>query len=268
MAPAGCPEPAELAEFATGDLPRAALARIADHLEGCSACASTLGTFDELADSFLSRLRRSAKQEDATVPFVPPRLLEAARSARQPREPDAGPRCLDRFELLQELGAGSFGQVFRARDTELDRTVAIKILRAGRLASQDEVDRFVREARSAAQLKHPGLVAIYETGQTTDGTFYLVEEFVPGATLAHRLRGGRFDFRQAAELVAAVADALDYAHRHGIIHRDVKPSNILLSCSRDAPAEHDSVSRLARPKSIRWGRSSRSSRMLDGVMSR
>ena len=94
--------------------------------------------------------------------------------------------------------------------------------------ARDEVDRFLREARSAAQLKHPGIVSIYGTGQTDDGTCFLVEEFVPGTTLAARLSAGRFDFRAAASLIAEAAEALDYAHQNGVIHRDIKPSNILL----------------------------------------
>jgi serine/threonine protein kinase len=206
-------------------------ARIAAHVEQCAGCAATLETFDDVADSFLSRLRQSAALDNAVDEPVPPALLAIARSARdrgsEPRS-SSERRRLDRFELLQELGVGSFGQVFRARDLELDRTVAIKILRAGRLASLEEVDRFVREARSAAQLKHPGIVSIYGTGQTEDGTCYLVEEFVPGTTLAARLSAGRFDFRSAAKLIAEAAEALDYAHLHSIIHRDIKPSNILL----------------------------------------
>src|SRR5207237_8615365 len=130
---------------------------------------------------------------------VPPELLCAGRAAwEQLQAPVAGAtgKRLGKFELLDELGAGSFGWVFRARDTELDRTVAIKVLRAGRLAGREEVDRFFREARSAAQLKHPSIVSLYDTGQTDDGTFYLVEEFIQGQTLAAGLSAGRLSFQQ------------------------------------------------------------------------
>src|SRR5262249_17806595 len=156
------------------------------------------------SDSFLSRVKLSAGNDVPGVEPVPAELLEAARSIHsevrdQIGRPTEKLHRLGRFELLEELGIGSFGQVFRARDTELGRTVAIKLLRAGPLARREEVDRFACEARSAAQLKHPGLVALYESGQTEEGTFYLVEEFVQGETLAARLRTGRVTFQKAAE---------------------------------------------------------------------
>jgi serine/threonine protein kinase len=220
-----CPGADELAGFATGNLPRPAFERIAGHVEHCPACETALATLDDPSDPFLAPLRRAAQAEVRAGQPVPGELLAVARTSGETR---CGPQRLGKFELLEELGLGSFGHVFRARDTELGRIVAIKLLRAGRLASREEVERFTREARSAAQLQHPGLVGLYEIGQTEGGLCYLVEEFVQGETLAARLKAGGFDFPQAATLVAEVADALDHAHRHGVVHRDVKPSNIQL----------------------------------------
>jgi WD40 repeat protein len=138
-----------------------------------------------------------------------------------------GGQKLGRFELLDTVGHGAFGTVYKARDPELDRTVAIKVPRAGNLAGAEDLDRFLREARSVAQLRHPSIVTVHEVGQQ-NGVPYLVSDFVQGVTLADLLSARRPAFREAAELVAAVADALQYAHEHGVIHRDVKPSNILL----------------------------------------
>ena len=230
MHPNGCPGQSALAGFVAGSLTRTALDEVARHVSACADCEKALAGLDSLPDPLLARLRDSARGDPPTADYVPAPLLAAARSARAEPAPPAppAPRRLGRFELLEEVGSGSFGHVFRARDTELERTVAIKVPRAGRLAGPEEVDRFLREARSAAQLKHPGIVSVYESGQAEDGTCFLVEEFVPGTTLAQRQLAGRLSFRESAELAAQAADALDYAHRHGVVHRDITPSNILL----------------------------------------
>jgi WD40 repeat protein/tRNA A-37 threonylcarbamoyl transferase component Bud32 len=134
---------------------------------------------------------------------------------------------LGRFELISVVGTGAFGTVYKARDPQLDRTVAVKVPRAGNLPGGQELNRFLREARSTGQLRHPGIVPVYEVGQE-DGLPYLVSDFVEGVTLADRLTAGSLSLRESALIVAAVAEALDYAHGKGIVHRDVKPSNIML----------------------------------------
>lgn len=134
---------------------------------------------------------------------------------------------LGRFEVLGELGSGSSGTVYRAWDTELRRVVALKLPRLGGLTGSEEMERFLREARGAAGLRHPGIVALHDAGRL-DRLCYLVSEFIEGPTLAGLLQAGPLPFRRAAEVAAQVADALDHAHAAGVIHRDVKPSNILI----------------------------------------
>jgi serine/threonine-protein kinase len=136
-------------------------------------------------------------------------------------------RRLGRFELIEAVGVGAFGTVYKARDPHLDRTVAIKVLRAGNLATNEDRDRFLREARSVAQLSHAGIVPVHEVGEH-EGLPYLVSDFVAGPTLADFLTGRRPAPREAARLVAEIADALQYAHGRGVIHRDIKPSNVMI----------------------------------------
>jgi WD40 repeat protein/tetratricopeptide (TPR) repeat protein/tRNA A-37 threonylcarbamoyl transferase component Bud32 len=134
---------------------------------------------------------------------------------------------VDRFELLDVLGQGAFGTVYKARDPELDRVVALKVPRSGNLAGPQERDRFLREARSVAQLRHSSIVSIHEVGQV-DAVPFLVSDFVEGVTLADFLTSRKPAPMEAARLIVEIADALQYAHEQGIVHRDVKPSNVIL----------------------------------------
>jgi hypothetical protein len=142
-------------------------------------------------------------------------------------------RKLGKFELIDRVGGGAFGTVYKARDTELDRIVAIKVPRTITLGpGSEEGERFLREARSVAQLRHPAIVSVHAVGEH-EGLPFLVEDFVEGITLADLLTGERLPPRQAAEIVATIADALQYAHERGVVHRDVKPSNIMVEVVSD-----------------------------------
>ena len=136
------------------------------------------------------------------------------------------------YEVVSALGTGGMGEVYKARDTRLDRTVAIKVLPSEVAGNPDLRARFEREARAVAALDHPHICGIYDVG-SVDGTHYLVMPHLEGQTLAARLEKGPLPLDQALKIATEIADALDKAHRQGIIHRDLKPANIFLA--RGAP---------------------------------
>jgi tetratricopeptide (TPR) repeat protein len=136
------------------------------------------------------------------------------------------PPSVGRFLLLERLGIGGFGAVWRARDPELQREVAVKLPRRGQLESH-ELELFWREARAAAQLSHPHIVPVHEVGRDGDRVF-IVSELVRGESLASRLKAWRPTPREGATLLATICEALHYAHERGVVHRDLKPSNVML----------------------------------------
>ena len=131
------------------------------------------------------------------------------------------------YELLEEVGRGGQGVVFRARQRNLNRTVALKVISFGQWASKAHLKRFRREAEAAASLDHPYIVPIYEVGER-DGSCYFSMKFVEGGQLDEVVRRAPMSIRQAAELIAKVARTVHHAHEHRILHRDIKPGNILL----------------------------------------
>ena len=135
-------------------------------------------------------------------------------------------KTIGRFDLVSRLGMGGFGTVWKARDRELDRTVAVKIPRKGQLA-REEIEQFFREARLAAQLRHPNIVPVHEVGRDGD-TIFIVSDLIRGVSMSDWLSGATPNTFDTARLLAIVAEALHHAHQKGVIHRDLKPSNILL----------------------------------------
>ncbi len=200
----------QLVAFGIGSVRGEAATAIEEHLSQCSTCCDTL---TKPRDDELVRLVRSS---------------QGGRKANQ-----TALRLQPGYEILEELGRGGMGVVYKARQAGLHRLVALKRALSG--GDAGEFVRFRREAEAAARLHHPNIVQIYEVGEQ-DGVPYLAMEYVEGGTLAARLDGTPVAPRVTAELVATVARAMHHAHQHGVVHRDLKPENVLLSSSR-APAD-------------------------------
>lgn len=144
----------------------------------------------------------------------------------------AVPAAFGRYEVRRTLGAGTFGTVYLGHDAELDRAVAIKVLRGGPNVPQSEAERLLNEARRLARLNHPGIVTVHDVG-TQDGQVFIVSTYLDGRDLAEWLKQNSPSWQEVAIIVAAVAGALAHAHAHLTIHRDVKPANIILTSNRE-----------------------------------
>src|SRR5256886_4139957 len=152
------------------------------------------------------------------------------------------------YELLEEIGRGGQGVVFRARQKSLNRTVALKVISLGQWASKAHLKRLRLEAEAAARLEHPGIVPIHEVGER-DGSCYFSMKFIEGGQLDEVARREPIPIRRAVELMANVARTVHYAHEHGILHRDIKPGNILLDTKGEAHLTDFGLARLVESES-------------------
>lgn len=179
------------------------------NVESAGSVDVTVGV--EVSDNAQSFVLNSAAENGSSVDSKAPKL----------------PMRFGEYTLEELLGRGGMGVVYRARQDHLDRVVAVKMIRSGALASEEEVQRFYAEARSAAKLDHPNIVMVYQCGELAGHHFFSMD-YVPGTDLARLIGQGPVDPRHAARYVKDVARAIDYAHQRGVIHRDLKPANVLI----------------------------------------
>ncbi|MBI1902413.1 MAG: serine/threonine protein kinase, partial [Planctomycetia bacterium] len=250
MLPAApCPQRQQLSGYLTGDVSQALADELSQHLSTCMHCQASIRTLEEELESFAKPLRqspavveffhepecrlaieRAASLALAEHPQSPPAASGGTASSAANEDLPFGGK-LGHYQLLEKLGEGGMGAVYRAMHTKLQRVVAVKLLPAERTKDAGSVARFEREMQAVGKLSHVNIVAAHDAGEIA-GTHYLVMEYVDGidlSTLASRC--GPLSVADACELVRQAALGLQHAHEHGLVHRDVKPSNLMLAVS-------------------------------------
>lgn len=233
-----CPDYNVVVAFAEGTISSEDRSDLQVHLDQCPTCFALvvdLAQDSDPDDSGQHELPKTSMGPDtvAVHALSEPSLSEPSPSAPEPRATPAGRSfcpagtLFDHFRVIRLLGRGGMGEVYLARDQQLGRKVALKVVRADRLGSQESVDRFLFEAQTTARFNHPHIVTIYAVGQV-DGTPYVALEYLEGQNLAERISEQPLSLFEGLRICLAIAQAIHEAHSHGVMHRDLKPANILL----------------------------------------
>src|ERR1700757_4858611 len=210
----------------------------------CAQCGSLLTLSSDGEQFCIHCLLRSALDQDDVDPGKRPQQSDHEVIVADNRTPIE----FGDYELLEEIGRGSQGVVYRARQKGLNRIVALKVIALGQWASKEHLKRFRREAEAAASLDNPGIVPIYEVSER-DGSCYFSMKFIEGGQVDEVVKREPMSIRQAAELISKVARTVHYAHEHGILHRDIKPGNILLDAKGEPLLTDFGLARLVEAES-------------------
>jgi len=229
---------------------------LASHLDSCSDCQATIMSLEDAEDTLIRRLRTPLGGDSCLA--EPEYQAAVARAIAMPageatgekvsggegKNASAMPQTLGEYRMLEELGHGGMGRVYKALHTKLDRVVAVKVLPRGRLEDPQSIARFEREMKAVGRLAHPNIVQATDAREI-DGMPVLIMEFVDGLDLAEIIRRtGPLPVPEACEVVRQAALGLQRAHEHGLVHRDVKPSNIMLAVGQAGSLPHEAVVKL------------------------
>jgi WD40 repeat protein/tRNA A-37 threonylcarbamoyl transferase component Bud32 len=223
----------------------------------CPQCGGIVSGREALCPECIKRatLQEAPELSGAETALAASELLPETSQAR-PRGLGSGASIIGTaggelwgdYQLLETIGRGAMGTVFKARHVHLNRLVALKLIREGRNAAASELKRFQREAEAVARLQHPNIVTLYETGEV-QGQPFLAMEYIAGQTLAERIATNPLAPRQAAECMKRIAEAVQYAHEQGVLHRDLKPSNVVVDSNLEPRVMDFGLARLVEQES-------------------